>query len=109
MKDLTPEGFDLWHPGAKKALIPELPLLLLGPYQEISVDGHEKLNAQALQMGDISIPIYAYRDKWSGFIIKLIAVPDSRSAAPLGHLYLDLIAECGGVLTWSWTTSCPEY
>ncbi|TFK19167.1 hypothetical protein FA15DRAFT_683052 [Coprinopsis marcescibilis] len=62
----------------------------------------------SLQMGDISIPIYAYRDKWSGFIIKLVAVPDSRSAAPLGHLYLDLIAECGGVPLQLTTDKGPE-
>ncbi|TFK17219.1 hypothetical protein FA15DRAFT_711027 [Coprinopsis marcescibilis] len=108
MKEVAPEGFDLRRPGANRTLIPRLPLLSLGPYQEVSADGHEKLNSQALQMGDISIPIYAYRDKWSGYIIKLVAIPDSRSAAPLAHLYLDLVAECGGIPLQLTTDKGPE-
>jgi hypothetical protein len=72
-------------------------LISLGPFYEISADGHEKMNAQALRMGDLSLPIYAYRDKWSGFLLKISVVPNSRTAASIGHLFLDLIAQYGGM------------
>jgi hypothetical protein len=52
---------------------------------------------EALWMGDISLPIYGYYDKWSGYLLKLVVLPDSRKAAPMGHVYLDLIAEYGGM------------
>lgn len=95
MRILAPEGFEKRYPGAKRPKVVRVPLLSFGPLHEVSGDGHEKLNAQALQMGDIALPIYAYRDKWSGFILKIILLPDVRTAASIGHLYLDLIQEYG--------------
>ncbi|TEB21975.1 hypothetical protein FA13DRAFT_1671170, partial [Coprinellus micaceus] len=97
MHAIAPEGFTLREPGSKKKLLPRVALLSFGPFHEISADGHEKLNAQALRMGDISLPIYAYRDKWSGFILKLLLLPDSRLSGAIGHVYLDLVEEYGGV------------
>jgi hypothetical protein len=96
MHAIAPEGFTLREPGSKKKLLPRVALLSFGPFHEISADGHEKLNAQALRMGDISLPIYAYRDKWSGFILKLLLLPDSRLSGAIGHVYLDLVEEYGG-------------
>lgn len=98
MKAMAPEGFEKRRPGAKHNQAPRVGLVSLGPFHEISADGHERLNAQAPQMGNISIPIYGYRDKYSGFILKMTALPDSRSAAPLAHLYLDLIDEYMGTI-----------
>ena len=72
------------------------PLTAIGPFHQISSDGHEKLSHQALQMGDVGLPIYAYKDKWSDTLLKIIVVPNCRSAATIGHLYLDLVEEIGG-------------
>jgi hypothetical protein len=48
-------------------------------------------------MGDISLPIYAYHDKWSGYLLKIKLLPNSRTAAAIGHLFLDLVAEYNGL------------
>jgi hypothetical protein len=62
----------------------------------VSSDGHEKLAHQALAMGDVGLPIYAYKDKWSDTVLKLSVVPNCRTNGAIGHLYLDLIQEIGG-------------
>jgi hypothetical protein len=95
MQQHIPEGFDRRLPGNTKRKNRK-PLTSIGPFREVSADGHEKLNRQALEMGDLNIPIYAYRDKWSGFILKLSAIPDSRQIGAIGHVYLDLIQEWDG-------------
>jgi hypothetical protein len=96
MRDIAPEGFLKRQPGSKQQDIARVALVSIGPFHEVSADGHEKLNGQALRMGDISLPIYGYRDKWSGYLLKLLVLPDSRNAAPLAYVYLDLIEEYGG-------------
>lgn len=95
MQQHAPEGFDRRLPGNTKRR-KRKPLTSMGPFWEISADGHEKLNRQALEMGGLTVPIYAYRDKWSGSILKLSAIPDSRQIGTIGHLYLDLINEWNG-------------
>lgn len=95
MRQYSPTGAERRFPGARKGVI-RRPLTSIGPFREISADGHEKLNQQALRMGNLSVPIYGYRDKWSGYILKLCVVPDARKAAVIGHLYLDLIEEWKG-------------
>lgn len=92
----APEGFNKCLPGNSKRRISHKPLTSAGPFREISADGHEKLNQQALDVGGLSLPIYAYRDKWSGFILKLCVVPDARQTGTIGHLFLDLIQEWKG-------------
>ncbi|KAH6880209.1 hypothetical protein BKA70DRAFT_1126820 [Coprinopsis sp. MPI-PUGE-AT-0042] len=94
---IAPEGFDKRFPGRNKKVLERVPLVAIGPFHEISGDGHEKLNAQALQMGDLTLPVYAWRDKWSGFVLKIIVLPDTRKAAVIGHAYLDLIEEYGAI------------
>jgi hypothetical protein len=90
-----PLGFEQRYPG-KKAPVTRHALTAIGPFHEISADGHEKLSAQALQMGGVGLPIYGYRDKWSGNIMDLHVVPDSRTAGALGHVYLDFLEQIGG-------------
>jgi len=80
------------HHKAKK--IPRAHLILLGPYQEIDCDGHEKLYSQALMLGGVGIGIYGFRQH-VGKIEMLVAVPDARRADIVGHLHLDLIEKCG--------------
>ncbi|TFK29207.1 hypothetical protein FA15DRAFT_582881 [Coprinopsis marcescibilis] len=108
MHRLAPDRFAMWAPGAKKNQIPHIGLISLGPYHEILADGHKKLNGQALCMSNIRFGIYGYRDKFSGDILKLVVMPDCCSAAPLAHLYLDLICEIGRVPIKLTTDMGPE-
>ncbi|KAJ7081539.1 hypothetical protein C8R43DRAFT_965583 [Mycena crocata] len=95
MHDHFDAGFTLRFPGHKKELIPRVGLSAMGPFHEICADGHEKLSAQALQMGELALPIYAYKDKWSDDLPWLTLVPNSRTAAAVGHLFLDFVEETG--------------
>lgn len=88
-------GFTLRFPGHKKDVIPRVGLSAIGPFHEVSADGHEKLSQSALQMGEIGLPIYAYKDKWSDYLLMLRLLPNSRTAAAIGHLFLDLVEEIG--------------
>ncbi|KAJ3542600.1 hypothetical protein NMY22_g3454 [Coprinellus aureogranulatus] len=109
MAVIAPEGFDIRFPGnVRKAKHPRRPNNSAGPYREVSADGYEKLNSQALRMGDISLPVYMYREKWSGAIAKLNFLPDSRTAAALGHVFLDLVEELKGVPVQMTTDKGPE-
>ncbi|KDR78005.1 hypothetical protein GALMADRAFT_155034 [Galerina marginata CBS 339.88] len=91
------EGAEKRFPGKKKTPVNRQPLSALGPYHEIAADGHEKIGALALQMGGLGLPIYAYRDKWTGRLPQIDVVPDCRSAGAVGHLYLDLLEKLGGM------------
>ena len=97
MHTYYPKGFDLRFPGKKKQPTPHTTLFSLGPFNEVSADGHEKLGQQALRMGDLGLPIYAYKDKWSGNLLKINLIPNSRSPGAIGHLYLDFVEESGGL------------
>lgn len=71
------------------------PLQSLGPFREVHSDGHEKLGSLALKMGEIGFAVYGYKDKWSDSILYLVLVPDSRSAAAGGHIFLDFVEDSG--------------
>ncbi|KAJ6563509.1 hypothetical protein B0H10DRAFT_2361570 [Mycena sp. CBHHK59/15] len=99
MGEHYPLGFDNRFPGKRKGAIPRTALNSNGPFHEVSSDGHEKLGKQALDMGDIGLPIYGYKDKWTDTALDLRFVPNSRTTAAIGHLYLDFIETTGGVET----------
>lgn len=101
MHTYYPEGFDLRFPGKKQRPTPCTALFSLGPFNEVSVDGHEKLGQQALRMGDLSLPIYAYKDKWSDALLKINLVSNSRLPGTIGHLFLDFVEESGGLCSFS--------
>ena len=65
---------------------------------QVHVDGHEKLSSQALRLGTVTLPIYAYRDLWGGFVFVLVVLPNVRLASTCAHLYLDFVEERGGKL-----------
>ncbi|KAJ7099174.1 hypothetical protein C8R44DRAFT_747860 [Mycena epipterygia] len=90
-------GFNSHYPGKKKTTIIRQSLSAIGPYHEVSVDGHEKLAASALKMGDIGLPIYRHKDKWTADLLNIVTVPDCRTAAAVGHLYLDYLEANGGM------------
>jgi hypothetical protein len=47
-------------------------------------------------MGPVGIAIYGSRDKASTIVPCLVAVPDARHSAVVGHIYLDCVEEFGG-------------
>jgi hypothetical protein len=100
MLEHFPAGFTARYPGRTKSTIVRQSLSAIGPYHEVSVDGHEKLAALALKMGDIGIPIYAYKDKWTAYLLSIFAVPDCRTVGAVGHLYLDFLDETGSKLVF---------
>jgi hypothetical protein len=89
-----PEGVDARYPGRKK--IKRMRLTGHGTWEEINCDGHEKLGALALKMGNVGLPIYGMREKWSGAILHLVVLPNDRLAAAIGHVYLDFVEIYGG-------------
>ncbi|KAF8590776.1 hypothetical protein K439DRAFT_1328789, partial [Ramaria rubella] len=68
-------------------------LTSVGPWHEISADGHKKIGAAALNMGGVGLPCYAFCDKWSGAPLRLVVVPNDRLAVVIGHVYLDLVED----------------
>ncbi|KAK7041212.1 hypothetical protein R3P38DRAFT_2512551 [Favolaschia claudopus] len=95
MLEHFPDGFTRRYPGRKKTTVVRQSLSAIGPYHEVSSDGHEKLAAAALKMGGLSLPIYAYKDKWTAFLLKMNVVPNCRTAGAIGHLFLDFLEESG--------------
>ncbi|KAK1222607.1 hypothetical protein PQX77_014542 [Marasmius sp. AFHP31] len=95
MKTFAPEGFLLCRPGRHNS-IPRGNLLMLGPWQELHADGHEKLCSSALRMGPVGIGIYGFRQH-VGKIELLLVVPDARKADAVGHLHLDVIERNGKI------------
>ncbi|KAJ6550296.1 hypothetical protein B0H19DRAFT_1211498 [Mycena capillaripes] len=97
MVEHFPLGFDHCFPGKKRSTIPRTALNSNGPYHEASSDGHEKLGKQALEMGNIALPIYGYKDKWSDTLPFMQFVPNSRTSVAIGYLFLNFI-ETGGAI-----------
>ncbi|KAJ6572927.1 hypothetical protein B0H10DRAFT_1839008, partial [Mycena sp. CBHHK59/15] len=94
MKDNVPGAAKRRYPGNKDKIVRKN-LTAQGVFQELHCDGHEKLASAALKMGPIGISIYSFRDKASGIVCTLEAVPDARQSVVVGHLYLDLVEEFG--------------
>ncbi|KAJ7433630.1 hypothetical protein B0H11DRAFT_2375516 [Mycena galericulata] len=84
---------DMRRPGRGKGPKIRTALNAIGIFQEIHVDGHEKLGEKALQMGSgIGIDVYGMRDH-VGKILLLQAVPNSRLSDTVGHLFLDMVSD----------------
>ncbi|KAJ7170403.1 hypothetical protein C8R43DRAFT_1152952 [Mycena crocata] len=95
MYEFQPLGTDRRFPGNKRKVFRQ-PLSALGPFHEISSDGHEKLGKQALKMGDVGLPIYAWKDKWTANLLKINVIPNCRTNAAVGHLFVDFLEQLGG-------------
>ncbi|KAL1942641.1 hypothetical protein VTO73DRAFT_4881 [Trametes versicolor] len=89
-----PTGAAIRHPRAGNHIIRKV-LTAKGVWHEISVDGHEKLGPVALEMGGVGFHIYGMREKWSGRVLWLVVVPNSRVSAVVGHIYLDCVGFYG--------------
>ncbi|KAG6905917.1 hypothetical protein DXG01_016947 [Tephrocybe rancida] len=87
----APKGLAARFPGSKGIVRSQL--RAIGPWHQDHQDGHDKLNAQALKMGDVALPIYGVKDQWSSFLKYLVTVPDNRLATTIGHVNLDCIEQ----------------
>ncbi len=91
-----PDGFDKRFPGNKKTQVTRQALTAIGPFHEVSGDGHEKLSSLALRIGDVGFPIYGFKDKWSDYLCMLRVLPNCRKADAMGHLFIDFVEELEG-------------
>ena len=97
MHDHFDHEFDQRFPGNLRDAIPRSPLNCVGPMHQVHVDGHEKLSSQALRLGTVTLPIYAYRDLWGGLVFLLVVLPNVHLASTCAHLYLDFVESHGGM------------
>ena len=91
MKEYFPGDFLKRFPGKKSIHQHRTAQNSIGPYREISSDGHEKNSLSGLRMGSIGLSFYGYKDKWTADILSLIVAPECRTAAVGGHIFLDFI------------------
>jgi len=87
MHEFCPEGYVKRHP--LHAKVKRSPLTSLGPNDEWSANGHDKLMK-------IGIAVYGFRDKASGKWLSLRVVPNNRLNVVIAYLYLSLVEERGG-------------
>lgn len=67
--------------------------------QEVAGDGHLKLGSQGLRIGDVGLPIYGIKDKYSSTSLALVTAPSVQTEAAIAHIYLDFVeSEKGQVL-----------
>ncbi|KAK7007188.1 hypothetical protein R3P38DRAFT_3598997 [Favolaschia claudopus] len=84
---------DMRRPGRRTGPKKRGALDAIGIFQEIHVDGHEKLGEKGLKMGDgIGIDIYGARDH-VGKLLWLVVVPNARLSDTIGHVFLDMVTE----------------
>lgn len=108
MLQSDPEGFDFRDP-TQKVKVPQCKghLTGLGVFEELHLDGHEKLNWKALGLGrDVGIDIYGMKDHSSGTVVAEYVVPNARCEDTVAHCYLDMVEEYGGMLFES--SHCPK-
>lgn len=91
MLDHFNEGFDQRTRRGKSKARHEGILRAVGPMEEVSIDGHDKLSA-------LGFPIYGMRDKYSRCWLVLEAVPSNRTNSITAYLYLRMIRELQGEL-----------
>ena len=85
------EGLTQRFPGAHR--IPRSALVAIGLNHQHHADGHDKLNAQVLNMGGVGLGIYGIKDQWLSFILHLVTVPNNRLVTTVGHVHLDCIEQ----------------
>ncbi|KAJ6449991.1 hypothetical protein C8R45DRAFT_1114394 [Mycena sanguinolenta] len=84
---------EMRRPGRRKGPKKRSALDAIGVFQEIHVDGHEKLGEKALRMGPgIGIDTYGMRDH-VGKVLWLVAIPNSRLSDTIGHVFLDMVSK----------------
>ncbi|KAJ7110708.1 hypothetical protein C8R43DRAFT_899479 [Mycena crocata] len=90
MRDFHPEAFAARHPCAKKKKIDRQPLMSVGPDEEWSMDGHDKLS-------NAGFGIYGIRDVYTGRFLHYRVLPSNRYAAVVGVVFLECAVKPVGV------------
>ncbi|KAF7373543.1 hypothetical protein MSAN_00564700 [Mycena sanguinolenta] len=85
------DGFEKRHPRSKKSLV-RTPLTSVGPHEEWSMDGHDKLNK-------VGFGILGLRDKWGRKYLHYRVFPSNRYADTTGVFYLECAKKHGGIPT----------
>ncbi|KAJ6629761.1 hypothetical protein B0H10DRAFT_2160398 [Mycena sp. CBHHK59/15] len=98
MLDKFPDGFDNRFPGKKGKRVTRVPLHALGPYHEVSSDGHEKIAPSALRMGGVGFSIYGFKDKFADYLLFLKIHPDVRSRG--ADIPIQLTTDKGSEVGW---------
>ena len=88
MKTLDPVGVESRRLGAKT--IHRHGLHSIGPNEEWSVDGHDKL------VNSMGIGVWGIVDKYSRYIVGHLAVPNNRKADTALACFLLLVQKTGG-------------
>lgn len=81
MHEHAPEGFLQRHPHYQSRKLHRTPLTAIGPDEEWSIDGHDKL----YQAG---FAVYGLRDKWGGKRLQYSVIPSNRYTVVVGVLFL---------------------
>ncbi|KAJ7826448.1 hypothetical protein B0H14DRAFT_2817192 [Mycena olivaceomarginata] len=89
MHDFEGDGFKKCHPKRRKKII-RIPLTSIGPHEEWSMDGHDKLNRAGFGT-------YGIRDKWGGKFLHYRVLPSNRYAVVVGVVYLECVKKHGGI------------
>ncbi|KAJ7707162.1 hypothetical protein B0H14DRAFT_3025469 [Mycena olivaceomarginata] len=89
MHDFEGDGFQKRHPKRRKKII-RTPLTSIGPHEEWSMDGHDKLNRAGFGT-------YGIRDKWGGKFLHYRVLPSNRYAVVVGVVYLECVKKHGGI------------
>lgn len=97
MHEHAPEGFIQRHPHCQSRKLVRTALTAVGPDEEWSIDGHDKLY-------EAGFGIYGIRDKWGGLRLYYKVVPSNRYAAVVGVLYLLCVRKRGGTFIYP---PCP--
>jgi hypothetical protein len=100
--------FDKRMVGLKKGIV-RVPLDCLGPWHQLHWDGHEKVGVQALNMGDVGLPIYAGKDQYSTFVPIMRVIPNVRLGETIGHLFLDMVEDYGCASSLRSVVKVAEY
>lgn len=87
MKKWNPSGLASRRPGTRK--IVRSPIVSIGPNEQWSIDGHDKL-------AKFGIGIYGIRDVYSGRMLALRAMPCNRRKEDVHLVYLETVEEAGG-------------
>ncbi|KAK7027209.1 hypothetical protein R3P38DRAFT_2527115 [Favolaschia claudopus] len=82
MHTFEEEGFEKRDPKAQKKTVKRSALTSVGPHEEWSMDGHDKLN-------EAGFGIYGIRDKWGTKYLHYRVLPSNRYATVIGVVYLE--------------------
>ncbi|KAK6966975.1 hypothetical protein R3P38DRAFT_2815563 [Favolaschia claudopus] len=90
MHTFEEEGFEKRDPKAQKKTVKRTPLTAVGPHEEWSMDGHDKMN-------EAGFGIYGIRDKWGGKFLHYRTLPSNRFADVIGVVFLECAKKYGGI------------